>query len=88
MARAWRIEYAGALYHVLSRGNEGRAIFVDDRQAFLTAERFPEAAGFVHVDAPEHAAKAASSEARAIKAEALMGEANKPPKPKRTETAA
>ena len=31
MARAWRIEYAGALYHVLGRGNEGRAIFVDDR---------------------------------------------------------
>jgi REP element-mobilizing transposase RayT len=31
MARAWRIEYAGALYHVLARGNEGRAIFVDDR---------------------------------------------------------
>ena len=27
MSRAWRIEYAGALYHVLSRGNERRDIF-------------------------------------------------------------
>jgi len=30
MSRAWRIEYPGALYHVLSRGNERRDIFVDD----------------------------------------------------------
>ena len=37
MARACRIEYEGALYHVLSRGNEGRAIVTDDedRQLFL-----------------------------------------------------
>lgn len=37
MARAWRIEYEGALYHVLSRGNEGRSIFIDDddRRLFL-----------------------------------------------------
>ena len=37
MARPWRIEYAGAYYHVLSRGNEGRDIFYDDkdRKAFL-----------------------------------------------------
>lgn len=47
MARAWRIEYEGALYHVLSRGNERRDIFLDDadRTAFLNtiaeaAERF------------------------------------------------
>lgn len=31
MSRQWRIEYAGALYHVMSRGNEGRAIFLDDK---------------------------------------------------------
>jgi REP element-mobilizing transposase RayT len=39
MARAWRIEFEGALYHVLSRGNERRAIFFedDDRQLFLDA---------------------------------------------------
>lgn len=31
MARQWRIGYEGALYHVLSRGNEARPIFADDR---------------------------------------------------------
>jgi REP element-mobilizing transposase RayT len=47
MARAWRIEYEGALYHVLSRGNEKQDIFItdSDRKLFLTtagemAERF------------------------------------------------
>jgi putative transposase len=37
MSRAWRIEYEGALYHLLSRGNERSDIFVDqrDRQRFL-----------------------------------------------------
>ena len=37
MARAWRIEFEGALYHVVSRGNECRDIFFDDddRQSFL-----------------------------------------------------
>jgi REP element-mobilizing transposase RayT len=31
MSRPWRIEFEGALYHLLSRGNEGRDIFDDDR---------------------------------------------------------
>lgn len=37
MARAWRIEYEGALYHVLSRGNERQDIVIseDDRKLFL-----------------------------------------------------
>jgi REP element-mobilizing transposase RayT len=37
MARAWRIEYKGALYHVLSRGNEKQHIVIndDDRRLFL-----------------------------------------------------
>jgi REP element-mobilizing transposase RayT len=37
MARGWRIEFEGALYHVLSRGNERRDIFFgdDDRRLFL-----------------------------------------------------
>jgi REP element-mobilizing transposase RayT len=39
MGRAWRIEYEGALYHVLSRGNEQKAIYYDDqdRSSFLEA---------------------------------------------------
>jgi REP element-mobilizing transposase RayT len=37
MARAWRIEYEGALYHVLSRGNERQDIVIgdSDRKLFL-----------------------------------------------------
>jgi len=39
MSRPWRIEYEGALYHLLSRGNEGSAIYMDDadRTVFLDA---------------------------------------------------
>jgi REP element-mobilizing transposase RayT len=39
MGRAWRIEFEGALYHVMSRGNEGNYIFFDesDRKFFLKA---------------------------------------------------
>ena len=47
MARPWRIEYKGAFYHVMSRGNEGRPVFSDnkDRTLFLNllgdmSERF------------------------------------------------
>ena len=35
MSRAWRIEYEGALYHLLSRGNEGRDIFINDKDRFV-----------------------------------------------------
>lgn len=36
MSRPLRIEFAGALYHVMARGNARAAIFLDDedRQAF------------------------------------------------------
>jgi xanthine dehydrogenase accessory factor len=37
---------------------------VDDRPAFLTRERFPEATGFVAIDEPENAAKAAGVDER------------------------
>lgn len=39
MSRQWRIEYVGALYHVLSRGNERKEIFNgnEDRKVFLEA---------------------------------------------------
>ena len=37
MARQWRIEFPGAIYHVISRGNGGQDIFLtdDDRETFL-----------------------------------------------------
>ncbi len=34
MARPCRIEYEGALYHVLARGNDRRNVFTDDRDRF------------------------------------------------------
>ena len=39
MGRAWRIEFEGALYHVMSRGNECNDIFLEDkdRKEFLKA---------------------------------------------------
>jgi REP-associated tyrosine transposase len=39
MSRPWRIEYEGALYHLLSRGNERSDIFITDkdRTGFLDA---------------------------------------------------
>ncbi len=39
-------------------------IVVDDRAGFLTEERFPDAEGFVHVEAPEHVAKTATIDRR------------------------
>jgi REP element-mobilizing transposase RayT len=60
MARAWRIEFEGSLYHVLSRGNEKRDIFFgdDDRRLFLDtlgemAQRF-EIDVFVYVLMDNH----------------------------------
>ena len=35
MARKIRIEYAGAAYHVVARGNQGRNIYADDRDRKL-----------------------------------------------------
>ena len=37
MPRQPRVEYAGAIYHVMSRGDRGRKIYLDDvdRQDFL-----------------------------------------------------
>jgi len=41
MARPLRIEYAGAVYHVMARGDHGQAIFRDDKDR----ERFLETVG-------------------------------------------
>ncbi len=40
MARQWRIEFSGAYYHILSRGNERKDIFCDkdDRISFLETQ--------------------------------------------------
>jgi len=38
MARKIRIEYAGAVYYVMARGNQGRDIYADDRDRKLWLE--------------------------------------------------
>ena len=47
-----------------ARGIGWNPIVVDDRPGFLNVERFPEAAGFVHVEAPGHVAKEATIDRR------------------------
>ena len=41
-------------------------IVIDDRAGFLNRERYPEAAGFVHVEEPERAANGADADQRAF----------------------
>ena len=38
MARPWRIQYPGAIYHVTARGNNRQDIFIDseDREDFIS----------------------------------------------------
>jgi hypothetical protein len=43
MARPLRIEYAGAVYHVMARGNHGQSIFADDKDHHLVTLGWPEA---------------------------------------------
>ena len=43
MARPVRIQYAGAVYHVMGRGNQGRAIYADDRHRKRWLETLGEA---------------------------------------------
>ena len=38
MARKIRLEYAGAVYHVMARGNQGRRIYRDDSDRKLWLE--------------------------------------------------
>ena len=60
MGRAWRIEYEGALYHLMSRGNDGQDIYLNDadRNSFLDtisemSERF-DVDIFAYVLMPNH----------------------------------
>jgi REP element-mobilizing transposase RayT len=50
MTRAWRIEYEGALYHVLSRGNERRNIVVGDKDRNLFLDTVGEMSQRFEVD--------------------------------------
>jgi REP element-mobilizing transposase RayT len=60
MGRQWRIEFEGAFYHLLSRGNDGKSIFSDetDRVRFISllgdlSERF-EVNIFAYTLMPNH----------------------------------
>ena len=50
MARQWRIEYPGALYHVLSRGNGGQDIFYSDNDCDLFLSLLEELIGRFNVE--------------------------------------
>ena len=50
MVRAWRIEFEGGLYHVLSRGNERKDIFRDDRDRLTFLDAIGEMADNYDVD--------------------------------------
>ena len=50
MSRAWRIEFDGALYHVLARGNARQDIFVDDRDRLLFIDLIGEMAVRFEID--------------------------------------
>ena len=45
MARPLRIEYAGAVYHVMARGNQGQPIFRDEQDRLRFLETLGEACG-------------------------------------------
>ena len=53
MARPLRIEYAGAVYHVMARGNQGRPIFADDQDRLRFLDTLGEACRKTgwHIDA-------------------------------------
>jgi REP element-mobilizing transposase RayT len=45
MARKIRIQYAGAVYHVMARGNQGRGIYANDQHRELWLQTLAEACG-------------------------------------------
>ncbi len=46
MSRAWRIEYEGALYYLMSRGNNGQDIYLNDADRGLFLETISEIGTF------------------------------------------
>ena len=50
MGRAWRIEFEGALYHLMSRGNDGQDIYLDDTDRNLFLETISEMSERFKVD--------------------------------------
>lgn len=50
MARPWRIEFPGAVYHVMSRGNKWARVFYDDQDRKLFLERLAKATDRFHLD--------------------------------------
>jgi len=50
MARPWRIEFEGALYHILSRGNQGQDIFSSDVDRHLFLDTLGEMADRYDID--------------------------------------
>jgi len=52
MGRAWRIEYEGALNHLMSRVSDGQRIYLDDadRNLFLETISEMKAAKIVQID--------------------------------------
>jgi REP element-mobilizing transposase RayT len=50
MDRPWRIEFEGALYHILSRGNQGQDIFLSDVDRHLFPDTLGEMADRYGID--------------------------------------
>jgi putative transposase len=50
MARQWRIEFPGALYHVLSRGNGRQDIFLSDHDRYLFLRLLEELSERYHIE--------------------------------------
>jgi len=50
MSRAWRIEYEGAFYHLLSRGNQQNDIFHDDKDRYRFLETVEEMSQRFEID--------------------------------------
>ncbi|RZB36774.1 MAG: hypothetical protein SRB2_01853 [Desulfobacteraceae bacterium Eth-SRB2] len=42
MGRAWRIEYEGAIYHLMSWGNDGQDVYLNDTDQNLLLETISE----------------------------------------------